>query len=398
MTPAARISAAIDLLDRILAGAPAERELTNWARANRFAGSGDRAAIRDHVYDALRCRGSFAALGGAETGRGLMLGLLRHEGTEPAALFSGARFAPAPLSEAEAAALAAPPPADLADLDWPEWMRPLLRADLGADYPAVSAAMRARAPVWLRVNSARGDLPGAQAALAAEGIATRVHPQVKTALEVTEGARKIQSSQAYLSGAVELQDAASQAAVAALVAALGAGLETGQEPPQGPVLDYCAGGGGKALALAAAWPGTPIRAHDIDGARMHDIPARAARAGVAIAPCRPGHPPGGNALVLVDAPCSGSGTWRRTPEAKWRLNPERLAELVALQGRILREAGALVAPGGALAYMTCSLFDQENHNQIRQFCADLGWSAQLEQRWLPGAGGDGFFFALLTRA
>lgn len=390
MTPAARLSAAIEILDRVLGGAPAERELTNWARANRFAGSGDRAAIRDHVYDALRCRGSFAALGGGLTGRRLMLGLLRAQGTAPEALFSGERFAPAPLSEPEAAALHAPIPADLDGEDWPEWMRPRLLADLGGDYPAVSAAMRARAPVWLRVNTLRATRAEAQQSLEVEGVTTRAHATVATALEATQGARKIQSSAAYRDGLIELQDASSQAAIAALTEALPA--------PQGTVLDYCAGGGGKALALAAAWPQASILAHDIDAARMRDIAPRAERAGLRIETRPPGRPGGGHVLVVVDAPCSGSGTWRRTPEAKWRLTQERLDALVALQAEILRKAAALVAPGGALAYMTCSLFEVENRLQISEFGASEGWIARFDQRWLPGPDGDGFYLALLDRA
>ncbi|PCD76939.1 RsmB/NOP family class I SAM-dependent RNA methyltransferase [Pseudothioclava arenosa] len=390
MTPAARLSAAIEILDRVLAGAPAERELTNWARANRFAGSGDRAAIRDHVYDVLRCRGSFAALGGALTGRGLMLGLLRAQGVAPEGLFTGERFAPAPLSEAELAAQSAPVSADLDSADWPEWMRPCLLAELGGDYPAVSAAMRARAPVWLRVNTLRATRAEAQQNLKAEGFTTRAHATVATALEATQGARKIQSSAAYRDGLIELQDASSQAAIAALTEALPA--------PQGTVLDYCAGGGGKALALAAAWPQARILAHDVDAARMRDIAPRAERAGLRIETRAPGRPGGDHALVVVDAPCSGSGTWRRTPEAKWRLTQERLDALVALQAEILRKAAALVAPGGALAYMTCSLFEVENRLQINEFGASEGWIARFDQRWLPGPDGDGFYLALLDRA
>lgn len=389
MTPAARLAAAIEILDKTLAGAPAEQVLTNWARANRFAGSGDRAAIRDHVYDALRCRGSFALLGGAADGRGLILGLARAQGLDLAALFSGARFAPAALSAAEAAHLARPAPveAELIRADWPEWLWPALEAALGDRALAVAAAMRARAPVILRVNLAKGDRAGAIAALSAEGIVALPHPLADTALAVTEGARGIARARAYLGGLVELQDAASQAAVA--LVPLGAGDR---------MLDYCAGGGGKALAFAARAGAAEIAAHDVDAARMRDIPARAARAGARIAVLPPGKPGGPYDLVVVDAPCSGSGTWRRTPEAKWHLTPERLAELVTLQGRILDAAAALVRPGGRLAYFTCSLFDVENTAQIQTFMKGGGWQVETARRFDPTEGGDGFFAAVLRRA
>ena len=402
MTPAARIAAAIELLDAILAGAPAERALTNWGRANRFAGSGDRAAVRDHVFDALRCRGSYALLGGglsggaasegAVSGRALMLGWARAEGHDPSAFFTGAGHAPAPLSAAEAALCATPLPAEaeLAGCDWPEWLQARLRADLGADYDAVSAAMRHRAPVFLRVNLARATPAQALAALEEEGIGAEPHPLADSALKVTAGARRLAQARAYREGLVELQDASSQAMLAL------APVLAGQT-----VLDYCAGGGGKALALAAAQPGAKITAHDIDAARMADIAPRAARAGARITLARPGALRGRFDLVLVDAPCSGSGTWRRSPEAKWRLTPARLDELVALQAAILAQASGLVAPGGRLFYMTCSVLDVENSSQISAFLAGApaaaGWRLENSQRLLPGAGGDGFFGAVLRR-
>ncbi|RLL62846.1 RsmB/NOP family class I SAM-dependent RNA methyltransferase [Paenirhodobacter hankyongi] len=388
MTPAARLAAAIAILDQLRDGTPAERALTNWGRASRFAGSGDRAAVRDHVFDVLRCRGSFAALGGGESGRALVLGLARAQGLDLASLFTGEGHAPAPLTEAEAARLAQPVPdaGALADLDWPDWLRPQLQADLGADYGAVSARMRARAPVFLRVNLARGDRAAVQAALAAEGIATRPHPLAETALEVIEGARRIQASEAYREGLVELQDAASQAAIALVPVA--AGMR---------VLDFCAGGGGKALALAACAPAARIEAHDVDPGRMRDIPVRAARAGARISTVAPGRLGREYDLVLVDAPCSGSGTWRRTPEAKWRLTPERLETLCTLQAQILREAAARVAPGGRLLYMTCSLLSVENTAQAAAFARETGWHMDEERRFTPLDGGDGFFAALFHR-
>lgn len=387
MTPAARIAAAIEALDRHLAGDPVEVALISWARGNRFAGSGDRAAIRDLVFEALRRRRSLAHRGGVLSGRGLMLGLCRAQGIDPEQIFSGARFAPAALTEAERAAMAAAAaPEGLVALDCPDWIAPALQASLGAEFAAVMAAQQARAPVFLRANLARGPRAAAQAALAAEGVVSQPHPLADTALEVIEGARKIQSSRAYAEGLVELQDAASQAMVAALP------VRAGQS-----VLDYCAGGGGKVLALAARAPGLYL-AHDIDAGRMRDLPARAERAGVRVGLVAPGQAPGAQDLVLVDAPCSGSGTWRRTPEAKWRLTPERLVALVAIQRDILGRAAELVRPGGQLAYMTCSLLAAENGAQIAAFLArDPRFRLEEERRLTPLSGGDGFYLARMRR-
>jgi len=382
VTPAARIAAAIELLDLWLSGEPAERALTNWARANRFAGSGDRAAIRDHVFDAIRCRRSFAALGGAGTGRGLMLGALRAAGTDPATLFTGAGHAPAPLAEEECSA---PPPPDdpLVRLDCPDWLAPRLQASLGDRFEPVMEMLRTRAPVFLRVNMARATREEAAHALAREGIASVPHPLSPMALEVTENARRVKSSRAFQDGLVELQDAASQAVVDALLPLA----------PGARVLDYCAGGGGKALALAAA--GARVSAHDADPRRMDDIPERARRAGVAIDLVPPaGLRPRAFDAVLVDAPCSGSGAWRRQPEAKWRLDAERLAELGALQAAILRQASRHVRPGGQLAYATCSLLEEENGAVVSRFLAETpGFVLEAERRLTPLDGGDGFFVA-----
>ncbi len=384
MTPAARVAAAIEVLDRHLGGEAGEAALTGWARANRYAGSGDRAAVRDLVYDALRCRRSYAALGGALTGRGLMLGYCAAQGIDPETIFTAERFAPATLTEAERAPRAAPE--GLAALDCPDWLAPRLQAALGKDFALIMAAQRHRAPLFLRVNAARATRAEAAAALAAEGIATVSRSEASYALEVTENARKVASSQAYLHGVVEVQDLSSQCAVEALPL-----------PKGGRVLDYCAGGGGKLLAMAARGAADFV-AHDVDPRRMHDLPARAERAGVVVRLAEPDQAPGGQDLVLVDAPCTGSGTWRRTPEAKWRLTPARLAELTALQATILAKAQQLVAPGGVLAYMTCSLLTEENEAQMAQFLANHpGWELGQARRFSPFTGGDGFFLAVFSR-
>jgi 16S rRNA (cytosine967-C5)-methyltransferase len=380
MTPAARHQAAIEILDRILSGSPAEQALTTWARASRFAGSKDRAAIRDLVFDALRCKRSFAHLGGAESGRGLILGGVRAAGHAPDEIFTGIGHAPAPLSATEAAHLPPPMPATVA-LDCPDWLEPELRASLGADFAPVMGALRQRAPVFLRVNTSRITTDAAQASLAAEGIITRPHLLATSALEVTENARAVLSSAAYLDGLVDLQDVASQAVILALPPLRGA-----------RVLDYCAGGGGKSLALAAL--GAVVTAHDAAPARMRDLPARAARAQARIALTEAAR--GRFDLVLTDVPCSGSGSWRRSPDAKWRLTPARLQELTQCQADILQKARPHVTPGGALAYVTCSLLACENGTQIAGFLRSApDFTLETEKRLTPQDGGDGFYLAVL---
>lgn len=382
MTPQARLSAAIEVLDRILAGAAAEPALTNWGRASRFAGSGDRAGVRDLVFDALRCKRSYAALGGAETGRGLVLGGLRDRGLDPAEWFTGQGHAPGVLTDADAGFT----PTGNVALDCPEWLAEPLQAALGDDFVGVMQALRHRAPVFLRVNLAKGSVAAAVAALAAEGISCQLDQLAKTALEVTENARKIQNSQAYLSGLVELQDAASQAVIEALP------LADGQR-----VLDYCSGGGGKALAMAAQ-ANVKLVAHDVDPRRMRNIPARAARAGVKITVAETHEIGTGYDVILTDVPCSGSGSWRRDPQGKWALTEARLEALCQIQAKILDNVAGLLAAKGTLAYATCSMLRAENEGQIAAFLArHPGWSNPLQRRFSPLQGADGFFVALLTR-
>ncbi|MCX7299967.1 MAG: RsmB/NOP family class I SAM-dependent RNA methyltransferase [Rhodobacterales bacterium] len=388
MTPGARVAAAIEVLDRILAGEPAEKVLTQWGRDNRFAGSGDRVAIRDHVFDALRRRRSYAAAGGAETGRGIMIGALRSSGRDPAEVFSGAGHAPPPLTEAEAGHAPTDPLPLPVGCDVPDWLWPLMQDGLGTMAVPALMALRDRAGVHLRVNLRKSDREAAIAALAADGITALPHPEVGTALVVTANERKLSSSRAYTDGLVELQDAASQAAVLRLP------LRDGDR-----VLDYCAGGGGKSLAMGALAQ-ISLVAHDADPGRMADLPARADRAGLkarlvttaALAGLGPMD------LVLVDAPCSGSGTWRRAPDAKWRMTPDSLTRLMELQAVIMDRAADLVGPEGYLAYATCSILTGENRAQVDRFLeTHPGWTKTAEMQLLPDLFHDGFYLAVLGR-
>jgi 16S rRNA (cytosine967-C5)-methyltransferase len=248
--------------------------------------------------------------------------------------------------------------------------------------------LRARAPVFLRVNLSRATRAEAQAILAGEGIGTRPHPLAETALEVTGEARGLHLSRAYAEGIVELQDVASQAVVAEIHARRHA-LR---------VLDFCAGGGGKALAFADL--GAQVTAYDADPGRMRDIAPRAARAGQHIS--RVGTRDlarlGPFDLVVADVPCSGSGAWRRQPQARWTLTQARLDQLGEVQRAILQQAAALVAPKGALAHVTCSLLAAENEDVVAAFLrVNTDWQVVVSRRFSPLEGGDGFFMSLLTR-
>ena len=382
MTPAARVAAAIEVLDKIQEGQPAEAALIAWARGSRFAGSKDRAAIRDHVFDVLRRWRSTAALGGAETGRGRMIGLLRQQGADLADVFSGEGHAPQSLSDGELAYTPTEMSPD-AEADWPEWLWPQLVADYGADAQSIATAQQDRAQVFLRVNRKRGTVEKVLSALKTDDIDAHAHPDVEGAIIVTGNARRIQQTRLWDDGHIELQDAASQMAMARL-----------SVTADQTVLDYCAGGGGKSLALAAF--GAHVTAHDADVGRMKDIPARAARAGTRIKTTK--RPNGTFDLVLCDAPCSGSGTWRRTPDAKWRLAECHLAELTKIQRSILETAMTHVGQGGRLAYATCSVLSVENRRVVDGFLADHPeWSVVDEMQLRPTELHDGFYLATLSR-
>lgn len=391
MTPSARLSAAIALLDQILTGDPAERALTRWSRASRFAGSKDRAAVRDIVFDALRRKRSLAHLAGALNGRALVLAQHFSNGAPLNELFGDFRFAPEAVTEGEWHNLKTPQPAPPpVRYDFPDFLEDELNRSLGADLPEIMASMQARAPVDLRVNTLKTTLEEAQNYLARDLIFTEPVSGIPGALRISENPRKLSGSLAYRYGFVELQDVSSQ------MVSLFAGAKPGMT-----VLDYCAGGGGKTLAMAALMQGQgAIFAHDINPLRMKDLPERARRAGADIQIVPPDHIESSPKcdLVMVDAPCSGSGAWRRAPDSKWRLTQARLRDLQELQRQILLGAKARVAENGRIAYATCSLFSLENEDQIEWFLANnKGWHRHFEKRLNPITGGDGFFISVLTR-
>ncbi len=385
MRPDARIQAAIEVLDAwITSGRPVERLLSEWGRTNRYAGSGDRRAIADRVYAAVRQKRSSAWITGDDTARGILMGSVLQADDAVDVLFTGQRHAPAALSDEERARIRSLEGAGWGvRWDLPDWLHPHM-AVLSAE---TLAALRHRAPLDLRVNRLKGTSDGALAALNDAGITAVQTNLAPDALRVTEGAHRVTQSAAYSDGLVEIQDAASQAAAIFASAAPG---ET--------VLDFCAGGGGKALTLAAAMQNRGrVLAHDVSEARLAQIPDRAARAGARIELVAPGATDalaGSCDLVLVDAPCSGSGAWRRNPEAKWIFTPERLKELTAVQARILRDARQCVRPGGRLVYLTCSMLDAENSARLDAYSEQFTQDDLEELRAFTNLDqGDGFFAA-----
>lgn len=432
MVPAARISAAIDVLADILERRrPASDALKDWGLAHRFAGSGDRAAIGGLVFDALRRKASSAWIMDAETPRAIVLGMLKRErGLDAEAigrLADGGRFAPAPLSDQERARLAA---ADLADApphvagDYPQWLEPNFLRAFGDARAEEGAALAARAPVDLRVNTLKADVERVEAELAEFATVRARWSPVGLRIEVGPDAKSppLHADPAFLKGWIEVQDEGSQ------LAALMAGARPGQQ-----VVDLCAGAGGKTLALAAAMQNHgQIHATDSDKRRLAPIHARLERAGVRnvqVHTPRIGADPlaglaRGADLVVVDAPCTGSGAWRRNPDAKWRVRPGALERRIGEQAAVLDRAAALVRPGGRIAYITCSVLDEENGAQVRAFLARqpvfsalsteavtaaLGERAYMFRRAVLASsegllmtprrtGTDGFFVSVLTRA
>ena len=392
MTPSARVQSAIELLDSIIQaartkGAPADRILAEWFRGNRFAGSKDRRAIRELVYDAIRACGPVPA-----SGRAAMLRLARGDAAL-AGLFDGSQYGPAPIAAGEEAAEGGVAPG---------WLEAALAAS-GIAGPE-AAALLERAPLDIRVNTLKA------------GRETIELPVEARPFEAPNGLRlppgtPVEQWEAYREGLIEVQDGGSQVACEAVAARPG---ET--------VIDLCAGAGGKTLALAAAMEnaGTLIVA-DTDRGRLLRLTPRAERAGALIAETvllDPGREiealaawKGKADAVLVDAPCSGTGTWRRNPEARWRLASRDLDRFAGTQARLLEIAAELVRPGGRLIYVVCSLLDAEGADQVAGFlAAHPGWRAGPPSPPLGAPRGtgtrltpfhdgtDGFFIARLDKA
>jgi len=385
MTPGAHIAAAIEVLDQILAGKNAEVSLIKWGRSNRFAGSGDRYAIRDIVYDALRQKNSLTKRSKNISGRSWIIALLKKRELNLDEYFGTTRYSPPKIKKWELELLPIENESDLYDI--PDWLWPKWKASLGIRAIEVADTLKERANIFLRVNIIKGTREDAIQALEKDGIISKFHPTVSTALIVNKGTRKIKNSEAYNIGLVELQDASSQASVLKLNIDL-----------NGPILDFCAGGGGKSLALSA-YLNKPIFAYDTNFERMKDLPNRARRSGANIRVIKSNDLKKSHyGLVFCDAPCSGSGSWRRDPEGKWSLTLKDYDRLLSLQENILATASQLVKPNGNLVYATCSILKDENKAQIQKFLENTNdWALKKEKFSIPSELGDGFYFSILKR-
>ncbi len=412
MTPAARAQAAIDILAALEATQqPVDRYLKDFFRARRYAGSKDRRAIGERIFEILRHRARFTHRMGDASPRALMIAALLAEGEDPASLFTGG-YGPAPLTDVECTAIAATPlpaPPHVVG-EYPPWLEPGLTRAFGPRLAEEMQALQSRAPVDLRVNSLKATRPDVLARLQAEGVAAAPTSYSPLGIRIPpgEGSAALSASPLFLSGAFEFQDEAAQ--IASLLADARPGMK---------VLDLAAGAGGKALAMAAAMENHgAILAFDDDARRLKPLAERAARAGatcITLAQGR-GGPLWGDGkfgLVFLDVPCSGTGTWRRQPELRWRLTPERLTELMLLQDRLLDEAARHTGLGGRLVYSTCSLLPEENEDRVAAFLArDPAFrQAPTAASWngaIPGLGAefraspaltgtDGFYCALLQR-
>jgi len=430
MRSGAHIKAAIEVLDDALGRhRPVGTALADWGKNHRFAGSGDRATIGNLVYDALRRRRSLAAQMDADTTRAIALAAApRALGLTPAAVIAsadGSAHAVEPLSEAEQAALERAVPADAPVSvrgDFPDWLEPSLTRAFGGAAAEEGAALARRAPMDLRVNILKADRDKVLKALARFAPEPTPLSPVGVRLPAPEGPGRqpnVEAETGHGRGWYEVQDEGSQ--IAALM---------GAAAPRQQVLDICAGAGGKTLAFAAAMRNTgQIYAYDDDAARLRPIFERLKRAGVRNAQVlQPGDSAAVTALgarfdlVFVDAPCTGSGAWRRRPDAKWRLKPANLAQRQDEQRAILEMAAPMVKAGGRLVYATCSVLPEENGDQVARFLANHSGFATLPWReaWAAGVGGDppsstdgsdatllltparhgsdGFFIAVLRRA
>jgi len=432
MTPGARIAAAIDLLESIgLAHPPIEPVIDGFLRARRYMGAKDRRAVLDRAFAVLRSTRRLdwhiARITGGEATprRRVVAGLILADGlglAEAAALFSGQGYAPPTLDAAEttlAAALVEQPldhpamPAPVL-MEHPDWLEGSLRRAFGPALKAELTALNVPAPLDVRVNTLKTSREAAHAALLAEGVASEPTPISPIGLRIA-GRASLPATRAFQDGLIEVQDEGSQ-----LVALL-AGVRPGQT-----VVDYCAGAGGKTLALAAAMGGAgTLWALDVEGRFLERLAARAKRAGIRVRthaladesdPWLAAHAATAD-VVLVDAPCSGTGVWRRHPAARAWLTPDRLAEAIERQRTALAAAMPLVKPGGRLLYATCSVLVEENeervaemlsaHRDFRTVTVVDAWAATFAApcpvegpclRLSPiRSGTDGFFLAILER-
>lgn len=368
MTPSARLQAAIEILGALEdTRQPADRFLRDWFRARRYAGAKDRAAVGERVFAVLRQRASLAWRMGSEDARSLMIASIAAEGGDLGTLFDGSTYGPAPLSNSERERLTLPP-VDTPPLgvqgEFPAFLESELTRSLGPHLLDEMRALGVRAPIDLRANTLKASRDEVLRELRDEGFAAEPTPHAPHGIRISEhaGASALSRTRAFEEGRFEFQDEAAQ--IASLLCAVRPGER---------ILDLAAGAGGKALALAAEMNNEgEILAFDDLAERLKPLPERAARA---LASCiriarKRGGPLWGNGkfdAVLVDAPCSGTGTWRRQPELRWRVTAELLSAVGKTQAWLLDDAARHAKEGGRIIYATCSLLACENEDRVDDF-------------------------------
>lgn len=379
MLPSARIQAAIDLLDEVgrsleKDGASADVLIRKYFRKRRYAGSKDRRSVTAQVYTVIRNWGYLQDRAAGDVRKMTLISLMAEMDLAAVQdLCNGKEHSPAPLSEEEKTLLMQEGSTERHHrLNYPKWLEGRLESRFGQDFDAELSALNGRAPFDLRVNVKKTNLDDVSAFLKAQDINFSKGQWADTALVLPDHQR-IDDWDIYKNGDVEVQDEAAQLAI-----------QISDFKPTQQVMDLCAGSGGKTLAAAAHMDNQgQIYAFDISHQRLKDLKPRAKKADVHIIQVHELDTAGGKRdkylaqfkdkmdRVMLDVPCSGSGVWRRNPESKWRLDEDKLAQYCRIQKNLLREGWNFVSAGGQMIYMTCSLFEDENEQQIRDFLATV---------------------------
>lgn len=379
----------IEILDTYLNEAKIDFVLRKWAIKHRFAGSSDRRKIKDIIFDIIRQKKSCEHVGGGFSGRNLLIGYLKLKGTELSSVFDNSKFGPEELTIKEQNInVDFSNLSNIYELDFPSWLIPILRRSLLNEFSNVVKALRNRSHIQLRVNLKKISRLNAMKKLQKNNIECEINELCSTALNVLNGAQHILTSPCFENGFVELQDAGSQ-----LVSEL---IEINYNDK---VLDMCAGAGGKSLSISCgAELDATYFAWDINFDRMKDIDARSKRAGVKIEKVIKLSSKSVYNKIIIDAPCSGSGSWRRDPEGKWRLDEDILDNYVKTQRELILKGLKLLAPRGQILYITCSILDIENGKLIDDLISSV-LSLRLVKSisLVPSSKSDGFYGAVLEK-
>jgi len=381
--------ASIDILDLYLSGFNFEAALKYWGNNNRFAGSSDRRHIRDIIFDIIRQKKSCAFVGGGLSGRHLVMGYLILKDLDPNSIFTGLKFAPKEITESERKSLIfSYETPKIYELDYPAWLLPVIKKSLSENFDDYLYLMRSRALVQLRINKRKTCRKSVLNLLKNEKIEVAPNNLISSGINVLNGAHKISQSSVFLNGLIEFQDVGSQL-VSQLVE-----LEEGDQ-----VLDLCAGSGGKTLAVASETNKVAYySAWDEDFYRMNDLDSRANRAGIKISKLL--NKPVQNIYdkVIIDAPCSGSGSWRRDPQGKWDLSLNNLNRYIETQKKLILDGLKLLKPKGQVIYITCSVLNIENEKLLEDLIlAENTFYISKMLNLLPTSQNDGFFAAILKK-